>query len=141
MFTRSTGYALKAMAYLAAQEEGGMTGAREIAAATGVPMSFLWKILRHLSRGNLIRSSKGVHGGYKLARPARRIPLLAVVETIQRENPATRCVLNPYDCNKAEFCVLHSAWTPLRECLGSILTKTTIADLAPKKQRTRRRRS
>lgn len=128
------------MAYLGAKEEGRMTGAREIAAATGVLMPFLWKVLRHLSRANLIRSSKGVHGGYKLARPAGRIPLLAVVETIQRENPATRCALNPYDCNNAELCVLHSAWTPLRECLQSILKKTTIADLAPKKRRTRRHR-
>ena len=141
MLSRSTGYALKALAYLATQEKGRMTGAREIAAATEIPMPFLWKVLRHLSRSNLVSSSKGVQGGYKLARPANRITLQLVVETIQRENPAMRCALNPHDCEADEPCVLHRIWTPLRECLQTTLAKTTIADLAPKKRRTRRRRS
>ena len=70
MFSRSAGYAVQALAYLAGQPSGKLTGAREIATATHIPMPFLWKILRNLSRTKLVRSFKGVRGGYELARSA-----------------------------------------------------------------------
>ncbi len=51
MFSRSAGYSIQALTYLAGQPPppGKLTGAREIAAAR-IPMPFLWKILRNLSQ-------------------------------------------------------------------------------------------
>ena len=80
MFSRSAGYAVQALAYLATQSSGRLTGAREIAAATRIPMPFLWKILRNLSRKRLVRSFKGVRGGYELARSAELITIKQVLE-------------------------------------------------------------
>lgn len=146
MFSRSTGYALEAMAYLASRGQGRLTGAREIAGATGIPMPFLWKVLRHLSRSNLVRSSKGVRGGYELARPAERIPLIEVVEATQRDNPVTYCVLGLNLCSDERPCILHASCAPLREALQSTVMDTTLADLissptaktAPKKRKRRK---
>jgi len=56
MFSRSAGYAVQALTYLAAQPSGKLTGAREIAETLQIPMPFLWKILRNLTRKKLVRS-------------------------------------------------------------------------------------
>jgi Rrf2 family protein len=130
MFSRFTGYALKAMAYLACQPTGELTGAREIAAATGIPIPFLWKVLRHLNGAGLLNSAKGVRGGYELARPAKRISLMSVVKATQRENPAERCPLGLADCGEEKPCSLHKAWHRIRDSIRTMLLQTTVADLA-----------
>ncbi|MBV9610531.1 MAG: Rrf2 family transcriptional regulator, partial [Acidobacteria bacterium] len=79
MFSRSAGYAVQALTYLAGQPSGKLAGAREIAEATQIPMPFLWKILRNLARKKLVRSFKGVCGGYELARAAERISVSEVL--------------------------------------------------------------
>jgi len=129
MLSRSTGYALMALVYLAAQPVGRLTGAREIAAATGAPMPFLWKILRQLSQSKLTRSSKGVRGGYELARPAKLIALTQVIKLTQRQNPATRCFLGMTACDSEHPCVLHANLARLRESIQTAFDHTTIADL------------
>jgi Rrf2 family transcriptional regulator, iron-sulfur cluster assembly transcription factor len=141
MLSRSTGYALMALVYLAAQPAGRLTGAREIAAATGAPMPFLWKILRQLSERKLTRSSKGVHGGYERARPANLIALAQVVKLTQRQNPATRCFLGEMACDPERACVLHETFAHLRESIQIAFDRTTIADLAlgAKMRRSRKR--
>src|SRR5688572_8187881 len=64
--SKKTDYALIALAYLA--EQGDRTAsAREIAAAQGVPMSLLMKILKLLHQHGLLHSTRGVKGGYQLA--------------------------------------------------------------------------
>lgn len=81
MVTQTTEYALRAMAYLT-----GVTGAsctsREIAAATGVPQSYLSKIMRSLVRAGLVRSCRGKHGGFRLARDPVVISVLDIASAI-----------------------------------------------------------
>ena len=56
MFSRSSGYAIQALTYLADQPSGKLVGAREMATRLERPMPFLWKILRNLSQQKLVRS-------------------------------------------------------------------------------------
>ena len=80
MFSRSTEYAIRAMAVLAQQPSGTLCGAREIAESADIPRPFLWKILQNLTHKKLLRSFKGVRGGYELSRPARRITVLDIID-------------------------------------------------------------
>ena len=78
MFSRSAGYAVQAPTYWAAQPPGKLTGAREIAEEAKIPMPFLWKILRNLSKEEtraLIQRSAGrvrtgAGGGKDLSNPS-----------------------------------------------------------------------
>jgi Rrf2 family protein len=134
MFSRFTGYALKALAFLAQQPPGKLTGAREIAAATEIPIPFLWKVLRHLNRTKFVRSAKGVYGGYELARPAKQISLISVVEATQRQNPDLHCMLGIVECDPSQPCPLHEPWSDIRDRVQSTLSKKTVADLLPKRK-------
>ena len=76
------GHALQALAYLAARGGGKPVASGTIAEARGLPEVYLAKALKALVSAGLPRSQKGPNGGYSLARPASRVTLLEVVETV-----------------------------------------------------------
>jgi Rrf2 family protein len=140
MFSRSAGYAVQALAYLATQSSGRLTGAREIAAATRIPMPFLWKILRNLSRKRLVRSFKGVRGGYELARSAELITIKQVLEAAHDRKALSDCVLGLGPCQERHPCVLHDAWVEQREHMDTLFEKTTLLELARSHQPVKRKK-
>jgi len=140
MFARSSGYAVKALTHLAGQPSGKLVGAREMATTLDIPMPFLWKILRRLGKKKLVRSFKGVRGGYQLARPAETIYVREILIASQ-ENHVGRCILGLAQCDDQAPCPLHSHWKDLRAEIEHTLETTTIADLAGIAKQSRRRRA
>ncbi len=130
MFSRSTEYAIRAMTFLALQPPGKLTGAREIAQGEHIPIQFLWKILKALVRRKLVRSFKGVGGGYELAITADRISVQDIVMATEDNNRATGCVLGLDVCSEERPCPLHHTWKGIRDGLVVMLEKTTLSDLA-----------
>src|SRR5947209_17679112 len=81
--TRASAYALKALTYLARQKAGEPIPSHVMAeAARGVPNLFLLKCLLRATSAGLLRSVKGPNGGYALARPAREISVLEIIEGV-----------------------------------------------------------
>ena len=140
MFARSWGYAVKALTHLAGQPPGKLVGAREMATTLDIPMPFLWKILRRLGQKKLVRSFKGVRGGYQLARPAETIYVREILMASQ-DNHVGRCILGFAQCDDQAPCPLHSHWKDLRAEIEHTLETTTIADLAGNAKQSRRRRA
>lgn len=130
MFSRYTEYAIRAMTFLAAQPAGKLTGAKEISEAEEIPMPFLWKILQNLTRKKLIRSFKGVRGGYELARPADQINLQQIVATTDGMDIIERCVLGLPECSEDKPCPLHPHWKEIKTMLQEMLEENTLATLA-----------
>ena len=130
VFSRTAEYALRAMTHLAMQPPGKRTGARTISEAESIPIPFLWKILHTLTRQGLIRSFKGIHGGYELARPSEEIALRSVVSTTDGPDFDGQCVLGLPRCGEENACPLHRAWKEIRQRMSDMLEKTTLADLA-----------
>ena len=141
MFSRSAGYAVQALTYLAEQPPGKLAGAREIAMATRIPMPFLWKILRHLSRKKLVRSFKGVRGGYELARSAERISVEQILQAAQNHEHFRPCIFGLQTCDEQCPCPLHDSWIAIRRDLDRLLATTTLAALAKRSKPSRRRKS
>jgi len=130
MFSRAAEYAIRAMAFLARQPQGKLTGAREISKAEQIPMAFLWKILQNLARRRLIRSFKGLHGGYELAAPARKVSVEDVVRAMDNGDVAEGCVLGLAECSEKHPCPLHDSWKDIRGRLAEMMQQTTLADLS-----------
>jgi Rrf2 family protein len=83
--TAASRYALKALASLATQSANGQAAPRAshvIAASAGLPEGFLLKVLRPLVLAGIVTSLKGPHGGYRLAKAAKAVTLLDVVEAV-----------------------------------------------------------
>jgi len=137
MFARSSGYAIQALTHLAGQPSGTLVGAREMATALEIPMPFLWKILRKLGQQKLVRSFKGVHGGYQLARPAEKIYVNEILNAGRDSDRFGGCILGLGKCDYQEPCPLHTQWEDLRSQIEARLESTTLADLAGHSRRKR----
>jgi len=80
--SRSTGYALLAVGYLAQHQKQRIVLSQDISKKYDIPLEYLLKILQQLVRANLLRSKRGPRGGFSLARPVKRITLLQVIEAV-----------------------------------------------------------
>ena len=80
--SRSTGYALVGVGYIAQNYEQGAVLAARISKEYGIPLEYLLKILQQLVRANVLRSKRGPRGGFFLARPAFDITLLEIIEAV-----------------------------------------------------------
>ena len=80
--SRSTGYALVAVGYIAKNYKDGTVLAARISKEYGIPLEYLLKILQQLVRANVLRSKRGPRGGFFLARPAEDITMLQAIEAV-----------------------------------------------------------
>ncbi len=126
--TQEADYALRITYTLAAN--GRRMDARSIAAATGVPERFTVKILRKLNLGGLIRSQKGVAGGYVLNLPPQEISMRRVVEIIDGPLLLSRCLEDSYECSRTgackKSCTFHRIFEKLNETLLEKLDQVTL---------------
>ncbi len=105
-----------------------------------IPMPFLWKILRKLSEKKLVRSFKGVRGGYELARPARAIAVSEVLAAGRGADQIGRCVVGLEMCDDRDPCPLHPQWKDLRKQIEARFRATTLTDLVQDSKPAKKRR-
>jgi Rrf2 family protein len=127
--TSAADYAIRAMIHLACLADGGVALRSEIAEAQYIPTSFMAKILRSLVRARLLRSSRGVNGGFSLARPAAEINMLEIVEAIEGPLALTDCVPTPSGCGWSTDCPASAVWLKVQDAMKDTLKGTTLEDL------------
>ncbi len=130
-FSATTTHALRALAWLAAN--GGADDAvlgRDLARRLKLPPDYLSKVLGTLARSGLLSASRGVKGGYRLARPASRIRLVEVVTAFEGKRARTGCLLRPdRPCRDSGACSAHTSWGDVNSAYQKFLERTTIADI------------
>ena len=80
--SRSTGYALVAVGYIAQNYKDGAVLAARVSKEYNIPLEYLLKILQQLVRANVLRSKRGPRGGFFLARPSDTITMLEIIEAV-----------------------------------------------------------
>lgn len=125
--TRQADYALRAMLYLANEDERVSTS--KIAATKKIPSSFLAKIISQLSIAGLIHTSRGAGGGVSLARKPEDISLLDVVEAIDGPISLNECTSDPSLCSFGESCPIHEVWCETQKEMVRKLKASTFDKL------------
>jgi Rrf2 family protein len=122
-------YAVRAGAELAAAGDGPVKGER-IAQAQEIPLKFLENILVELRHAGIVRSQRGVEGGYWLARPAEEVSLAEVIRAVEGPIANVRG-RGPQDVGYSGSAErLREVWIAVRANLRSVLEAVTVADLA-----------
>jgi Rrf2 family protein len=136
MISITSEYALRALVVLAEAGSGATMQTRELAKQAHVPPSYLSKILTTLRRKGILGGTRGVHGGYSLARESTDIRLIDVVELFELVRTNQICLLGrSEDCNDDNQCSAHEAWRNVCRVYEEFMTSKTIADLAGKTPR------
>jgi Rrf2 family protein len=130
VLSRSSEYAIRALAMLALQKDLKSLQAREIASELGLPPDFLTKILRRLTATDLVLSQRGRTGGFRLGRAPEEISLLDIVAPFEDHETGIQCLLGQAFCTDQQACPLHAEWVDIRVRFLDLLERTALADVA-----------
>jgi Rrf2 family protein len=139
-FTKAEEYGVHGVIYLAEKDRNVVTPLSEISEAQGIPEKFLAKIFQSLSKAGIVRSHRGVRGGFTLAREPKDITVKEVLETIQgpyhlMKDGGPMRVMHRHEDG---FCALRELIKIAEERLVSVFEQHTLADLM-RWQETKRR--
>ncbi len=130
-------YACRALLSLALRGDGVTpTSVRDIAERTGLPQPYLEQILLALKGAGLVRSKRGVGGGYVLARPADAITLGAIVSAVDGPIAVGDFGL-PHEngaCDHEGQCVLLDLWADVSEHMRRHLDSYRLSDMVARAQ-------
>ena len=105
---------------------------KDIAASEEISGKYLSLIVIPLRTAGLIKSLRGAHGGYSLARTPGEITLCDIVEALDGETCLVRCVKQPSTCSRAAICPTRDIWSVLGDRIRESMKSITIAELVQK---------
>jgi Rrf2 family protein len=126
--TARADYALRATAEIAAATPGPMTAER-IAKSQNIPLKFIENILSTLKHAGIVRSQRGVEGGYWLAKPAEEITLAEVIRAVEGPLANVRGERPESTQYRGPAKPLREVWVAVRASLRTVLEEVTLADL------------
>lgn len=119
-------YALRALAVIVTR--GDTVSAEAIAAEATVPQPYLQKVLRRLVEAGILDARKGPGGGFSLAKPAKKIRLIDVLDATDTSLPDA-CAFGWGKCDAKHPCPLHGTWSELKDAIHSWASRTTLEDV------------
>ena len=127
MFSQTVEYALRAVAFLASQSPDARN-TEQIAKATKVPSAYLSKVLQSLGKAGIVRSQRGLHGGFSLVKTPEKLTILEVVEVV---DPIQRIKSCPLDLKShgANLCPLHRRMDAALASVEKAFRDSTLAEI------------
>ena len=126
--SKLTDYGLVLMTHLAGQGPLPVHSARELSVQAHLPLPTVNKLLKALAAGGLLVSQRGIHGGYRLARPSRQISAAQIVSALEGPIGLTECV-GEGGCSFAPHCVWQSKSRSITQVLRSHLERLSLSEL------------
>ncbi len=125
--TKITDYGFILLAYMANQDHGLLHNAKGLSAISGIALPTVSKVLKILTKGDILKSHQGSKGGYSLSRPANQITAAEVLEAVEGPVAITDCS-SVAGCERA--CQVSASWQKINGTFLGVLKNLTIADMA-----------
>jgi Rrf2 family protein len=138
IFTTKAEYGVRLLVELGRHEGAEAVSLKAIAEAEGLPLAYLERIVALLKRAELVESTRGAHGGYRLARPANEITMDEAVLALEGAVAPMACfvddrdgrgVLCSHEADRGHGCATKLLWTRVQGSVVEALRRTTLADL------------
>lgn len=131
--SKKSEYALRALIQIALHDREEVVQLQALAREENIPFKFLEGILRDLKNVGILRSKRGVGGGYALNKSSQQITLGQVIRLMDGPLAPIRCVSKtayaPCSCPDEAACGLRSVMYEVRHAISGILDQTTLADV------------
>ena len=128
--SKMTDYATVLLAALARAPAGSLQTTAELAQRTRIAAPTVSKVLKSLQRSGLVRSVRGLRGGYALARPAHGISAAAILDALEGPVAVTDCSAGRGHCEIETTCGVGRAWQRVNVALRRSLHDVSLAQLA-----------
>jgi FeS assembly SUF system regulator len=127
--SKLTDYATVILARLAAEPTHRFT-AGQLASQTRLAAPTVSKLLKQLHRRGLVNSTRGLHGGYLLARPAIEINAAQILDALEGPMALTECASSESHCCIEASCLVGRAWQRVNLAIRRSLQEITLLELA-----------
>lgn len=126
--SRLTDYGTVLLAHLAANQAS-VCSAAGVSEATGIALPTVSKLLKSLARAELVTSTRGANGGYRLARSASDISAADIIDALEGPVSITECSAGISQCEHEDICSVGGAWQRINIAIGRALGDVTLSDL------------
>lgn len=132
MFSKACEYGIKSAIFIVIKSfEGQRVSPKEIAKEIESPHAFTAKILQALVKHNIVKSVKGVNGGFEVDKnDVKTITLSKIVNAIDGDSIYNRCGLGLSTCSENHPCPFHNKFKIVRDELKNMLENTNLEELA-----------
>jgi FeS assembly SUF system regulator len=113
-----------------ASNESGFASATEVAAATGVGVATVSKLLKAMNKAGLVTSTRGAQGGYRLTRDASDISAAHIIDALEGPVSITECSSSDRHCDLEAVCSVGGAWQRINVAIRRALDDISLADLS-----------
>jgi FeS assembly SUF system regulator len=127
--SKLTDYATVILAQLATEPAQRLT-AGQLAARTRLSVATVSKLLKQMHRHGLVESTRGLHGGYRLARPAADISAAQILDALEGPVALTECASSASHCCIEKTCAVGRSWQRVNVAIRRALTAISLLELA-----------
>jgi Rrf2 family transcriptional regulator, iron-sulfur cluster assembly transcription factor len=126
-------YGLRCLIQLARRSDAQPVTIRQISEAEGLSAAYVGKLMFLLQKADLVRSTRGVQGGYVLARPASELSLYAVFQALDPgvlDDVCDKFTGTEEACVHNGSCAIKPVWKGLAEHINGYLERVHLSELA-----------
>lgn len=109
---------------------GERASAAKLSALTRIPEATVSKLLKKLTKANLLSSTQGARGGYQLAKSADQVSLAELVIAVDGPVALTSCASFDDTCVYSQCCDQQENWQTISELIFRLLDRITLSDMA-----------
>jgi len=125
-------YGFRAILEIAAENKKKPVQIKFIAERQDISIKYLEQIVGTLKSSNLVRSIRGPHGGYVLAKPASEMKLSEIFLALEGVPVSVECLEHPQYCARCEDCVTRDLWMEMQDAMLGVLESKSLQDVVDK---------
>jgi FeS assembly SUF system regulator len=127
--SKLTDYAIIVLGHMA-REPSRTYAATDLADLASLAAPTASKILKSLTRAEVLTSTRGAKGGYQLARPPEQTSVASIIYALEGPIALTECGLEHDTCQQAASCDIRGNWGIINRAIRTALESVTLADMA-----------
>jgi Rrf2 family transcriptional regulator, cysteine metabolism repressor len=125
---------MRAMLDLAQNYDDGLVLVKDIAKRQKISERYLEHLFLSLKTAGLIKSVRGAHGGFTLAKPSNEIRLIDIIRVCEGPLALVECVVDDSICQRSSSCATRDVWIELQAAMDGVLSSRTLQDLIESQQ-------
>jgi Rrf2 family cysteine metabolism transcriptional repressor len=127
-------YAMRAMLDLAQNYNDGLILVKDIAKRQKFSERYLEHLFLSLKTAGLVKSVRGAHGGFTLAKSPNKIKLIDIISVCEGPLALVECVVDAGVCPRSSQCATRDVWIELQSAMDGVLGSMTLQDLIERQQ-------
>jgi Rrf2 family protein len=125
---------MRAMLDLAQHYDDGLVLVKDVARRQGISERYLEHLFLSLKTAGLVKSVRGAHGGFTLAKAPDKVKLMDIISVSEGPLALVDCVVDASVCPRSSLCATRDLWRELQSAMEEVFGSQTLQDLIERQQ-------